>query len=95
MCHYHPSASVLVRRLMAGEPVRGGEDSGGLAGFLDRFVYKNPKKLGTRGSSAMQPLPKKSKGKQDKLRQSEIEEAEQVRDAFYSVEVIAEQTLVI
>ncbi|KAA1470978.1 CBF-domain-containing protein [Dentipellis sp. KUC8613] len=55
--HYHPTISLLARQLLTRAPLTTSPDLAlhTLAHFLDRFVYKNPKKPATRGSSAMQP----------------------------------------
>ncbi|KAG6831476.1 hypothetical protein H0H92_010385 [Tricholoma furcatifolium] len=67
--HYHPSVSLHARQLLTAVPLTASPDlaQNTLAHFLDRFVYKNPKKskvepgagLGAvgkaKGGSAMQP----------------------------------------
>lgn len=58
--HYHPSVSVHALQLVQGSTVSTNADLSlnTLSHFLDRFVYRNPKQTsGTRGASAMQPLP--------------------------------------
>ncbi|MCJ1308112.1 hypothetical protein MMC25_001764 [Agyrium rufum] len=58
--HYHPSVSLLAHNLLEHQSIIAKPDlsSHTLIQFLDRFVYKNPKKIttGLKGSSIMQPL---------------------------------------
>lgn len=55
--HSHPTIALLARQLLSNEPLTSSPDLSlyTLAHFLDRFVYKNPKKAAPRGASAMQP----------------------------------------
>ncbi|KAG7085891.1 hypothetical protein E1B28_003425 [Marasmius oreades] len=62
--HYHPTVCLHARQLLTSQPLTASADLSlnTLSHFLDRFVYKNPKKVsaevnGTKGkgSSAMQP----------------------------------------
>ncbi|KAI0349845.1 CBF-domain-containing protein [Trametes cingulata] len=55
--HYHPAISLHARQLLNSSPITGSPDLSlnTLSHFLDRFVYKNPKKPKPKGSSAMQP----------------------------------------
>lgn len=56
--HYHPSVSLNAKQLLRGEKVTSDADLtlNTLMHFLDRFVFKNPKKrTGIKGSSIMQP----------------------------------------
>ncbi|RPD58303.1 CBF-domain-containing protein [Lentinus tigrinus ALCF2SS1-7] len=55
--HYHPTISLHARQLFTSAPITGSPDLSlnTLSHFLDRFVYKNPKKPKPKGSSAMQP----------------------------------------
>lgn len=55
--HSHPTIALLARQLLTNEPLTSSPDLSlyTLAHFLDRFVYKNPKKAAPRGASAMQP----------------------------------------
>jgi len=59
LSHYHPTVSLHARQLLLSKPLTSTPDLGlnTLSHFLDRFVYKNPKKQGSKqkGSSAMQP----------------------------------------
>ncbi|KIJ67296.1 hypothetical protein HYDPIDRAFT_25763 [Hydnomerulius pinastri MD-312] len=55
--HYHPTISLHARQLLASQPITSSPDLAlnTLSHFLDRFVYKNPKKAKPKGASAMQP----------------------------------------
>ena len=55
--HHHPAISLHARQLLASQPITSSPDLAlnTLSHFLDRFVYKNPKKPKTKGASAMQP----------------------------------------
>ncbi|EIN04447.1 CBF-domain-containing protein [Punctularia strigosozonata HHB-11173 SS5] len=55
--HFHPSVALHARQLLASQPVTAQPDLAlnTLSHFLDRFVYKNPKKPKLKGDSAMQP----------------------------------------
>ncbi|WFC94021.1 RNA-binding ribosome biosynthesis protein mak21 [Malassezia brasiliensis] len=56
--HFHPSVSVNAKQLIAGEKVSSNPDLtlNTLMHFLDRFVFRNPKKVSAvKGSSIMQP----------------------------------------
>ena len=57
MNHAHPTIALLARQLLNHESLTSSPDLTlyTLTHFLDRFVYKNPKKAGARGTSAMQP----------------------------------------
>ncbi|KAI6014539.1 hypothetical protein PISMIDRAFT_88728 [Pisolithus microcarpus 441] len=57
MHHYHPTVSLHARQLFTSQPITSAADLNlnTLSHFLDRFIYKNPKKLRPKGSSAMQP----------------------------------------
>ena len=58
--HFHPSVSLFAFKLLSHQPMPPKPDISmhTLIQFLDRFVYRNPKKatIGARGSSIMQPL---------------------------------------
>ncbi|TIB68406.1 hypothetical protein E3P77_01125 [Wallemia ichthyophaga] len=57
--HYHPSVSIQAKQLLNGEVVKTSSDLNlnTLMHFLDRFVYKNPKKdIKPKGASLMQPI---------------------------------------
>ncbi|KAI0825432.1 CBF/Mak21 family-domain-containing protein [Irpex lacteus] len=55
--HYHPAIALHARQLLSAQPVTATPDLSlnTLSHFLDRFVYKNPKKPKPKGASAMQP----------------------------------------
>jgi ribosome biogenesis protein MAK21 len=55
--HAHPTIALLARQLLSRESLTSSPDLTlyTLTHFLDRFVYKNPKKAAARGTSAMQP----------------------------------------
>lgn len=59
LSHYHPTVSLHARQLLLSQPLTSTPDLAlnTLSHFLDRFVYKNPKKQDSKqkGSSAMQP----------------------------------------
>ncbi|KAI6127001.1 CBF-domain-containing protein [Pisolithus sp. B1] len=57
MHHYHPTISLHACQLFTSQPITSAADLNlnTLSHFLDRFIYKNPKKLRPKGSSAMQP----------------------------------------
>ncbi|EMD35825.1 hypothetical protein CERSUDRAFT_138554 [Gelatoporia subvermispora B] len=62
--HYHPAIALHARQLLSSSPMTATPDLSlnTLSHFLDRFVYKNPKKPKTKGSSAMQPGASKADG---------------------------------
>lgn len=59
--HYHPTVSLYAQTLLAAQPLpipEGGYDplrNHSLMHFLDRFVFKNPRKAGEKEGSAMKP----------------------------------------
>ncbi|KAI0067515.1 CBF-domain-containing protein [Artomyces pyxidatus] len=55
--HAHPTMSLLARQLLSRQPLTTSPDLSlhTLSHFLDRFVYKNPKKIKAKGASMMQP----------------------------------------
>lgn len=56
--HFHPSVSLQANQLLASQPLTGSADISlnSLVSFLDRFVYRNPKKnVQPKGASIMQP----------------------------------------
>lgn len=59
LSHYHPTVSLHTRQLLSSQPLTSTPDLAlnTLSHFLDRFVYKNPKKQNSKqkGASAMQP----------------------------------------
>ncbi|KAL1719897.1 CBF/Mak21 family-domain-containing protein [Schizophyllum commune] len=82
--HYHPAVALHARQLLAGQPLTASADlsQNTLTHFLDRFVYKNPKKLKAddnvavsgkaRGASAMQPAASGVDGTAVKLMRGEV-----------------------
>ena len=66
LSHYHPSVSLLASNILKHQPITAKPDLSAhtLIHFLDRFVYRNPKKPSSRfrGSSIMQPLESNDKG---------------------------------
>ena len=60
LIHYHPSVALFASKLLTHEvmPAKPDLSTHTLIHFLDRFVYRNPKKTasGPRGASIMQPL---------------------------------------
>jgi CBF/Mak21 family len=56
--HFHPSVSLHARQILTSVQDTATPDLGlnTLSHFLDRFMYKNPKKPKPRGVSAMQPM---------------------------------------
>ncbi|WWC65915.1 uncharacterized protein I303_108537 [Kwoniella dejecticola CBS 10117] len=58
LTHFHPSVSLQANQLLLSHPLTGSADISlnSLVSFLDRFVYRNPKKtLQPKGASIMQP----------------------------------------
>jgi ribosome biogenesis protein MAK21 len=56
--HFHPSVSLQASQLLMGQPITGSPDISlnTLISFLDKFVYRNPKKTAQpKGASIMQP----------------------------------------
>ncbi|TDL17071.1 CBF-domain-containing protein [Rickenella mellea] len=55
--HFHPTVRLHATQLLSTQPLTANADLSlnTLSHFLDRFVYKNPKRPKPRGSSAMQP----------------------------------------
>lgn len=56
--HFHPSVSLQASQLLTGQPITGSPDISfnTLISFLDKFVYRNPKKtVQPKGASIMQP----------------------------------------
>lgn len=69
MHHYHPAISLHARQLLTGRPITATADLSlnTISHFLDRFVYKNPKKPKPKGVSAMQPAATPADGTGVKL----------------------------
>lgn len=56
--HFHPSVALQANQLLMGQPLSGSPDISlnTLISFLDKFVYRNPKKsAAAKGASIMQP----------------------------------------
>lgn len=74
--HYHPAIALHARQLLSGQPLTASADLAlnTLAHFLDRFVYKNPKKAGAKpkGDSAMQPAAGAADGTSVRLMKGEV-----------------------
>ena len=62
--HYHPAISLHVRQLLASQPLTASADLSQttLSHFLDRFVYKNPKKIKTKDGEDDAQTPSRGKG---------------------------------
>ncbi|KAF8634313.1 hypothetical protein AX15_000974, partial [Amanita polypyramis BW_CC] len=82
--HYHPAVSLHARQLLISQPVTSNPEltENTLSHFLDRFVYKNPKKVGageggakTKGASAMQPAATGLDGLGVKIMKTEVDGA--------------------
>lgn len=74
MHHYHPAVSLHARQLFAARPITATADLSlnTVSHFLDRFVYKNPKKPKSKGASAMQPAATGVDGTGVKLMKGEV-----------------------
>ncbi|EKM74690.1 hypothetical protein AGABI1DRAFT_65411 [Agaricus bisporus var. burnettii JB137-S8] len=85
--HYHPTISLLARQLLTAQPLTATADlsQNTLSHFLDRFVYKNPKKKASgvegKGASAMQPAGSAIEGV--KLRKGEMPDVQVNQPAFW------------
>lgn len=58
LTHFHPSVALQANQLLMGQPLSGSPDISlnTLISFLDKFVYRNPKKsAAAKGASIMQP----------------------------------------
>lgn len=85
--HYHPAIALHAQQLLTSQPLTAAADlsQNTLSHFLDRFVYKNPKKLKqdvgkAKGASAMQPAASASDGTGVKLLKGEVEDAMLMND---------------
>ncbi|KAF8197362.1 CBF/Mak21 family-domain-containing protein [Pholiota molesta] len=83
--HYHPAVALHARQLLSSQPLTASADlsQNTLSHFLDRFVYKNPKKAKAgeavgKGASAMQPAASAVEGV--KLAKGEVGAAVMVND---------------
>ncbi|KAJ6546959.1 CBF/Mak21 family-domain-containing protein [Mycena capillaripes] len=89
--HYHPAISLHARQLLASQPLTASADLSlnTISHFLDRFVYKNPKKVKPnannvnvvvgkgKGASAMQPAASGLEGGGVKLMKGEMGDLEE------------------
>ncbi|KAJ3282274.1 hypothetical protein HK104_010981 [Borealophlyctis nickersoniae] len=79
--HFHPTVSLYARTLLSGSPIAPPPNATNydplqnhtLSRFLDRFVFKNPKKVTTpyKGSSLMQPRPMSASAASEKRAEEE------------------------
>ncbi|KAI6024245.1 ribosome biogenesis protein [Pisolithus marmoratus] len=76
MHHYHPTVSLHARQLLTSQPITSAADLNlnTLSHFLDRFVYRNPKKPRPKGASAMQPSASAADGVSVKKTKGEVED---------------------
>jgi hypothetical protein len=88
--HYHPAVSLHARQLLSSQPLTANADLSlnTISHFLDRFVYKNPKKVKAnannanvvvgkgKGASAMQPAASGVEGGGVKLMKGEMGDME-------------------
>ncbi|KAG9084675.1 hypothetical protein FRC06_003944 [Ceratobasidium sp. 370] len=88
--HYHPSVSLHARQLLTGAQLTATPDLGlnTLTHFLDRFVYRNPKKLKPRPVSVMHPAAHDPDGTRVRLMKDTVDSATTVNDeAFWKKNV--------
>ncbi|EGN97244.1 hypothetical protein SERLA73DRAFT_92285 [Serpula lacrymans var. lacrymans S7.3] len=80
--HYHPTVSLHAQQLLDARPITSSADLSlnTLSHFLDRFVYKNPKKPKPKGASAMQPAASAADGIGVKLTKGEVDSGILVND---------------
>ncbi|KAK0466300.1 CBF/Mak21 family-domain-containing protein [Desarmillaria tabescens] len=84
--HYHPTISLHARQILSSQPLTASADLSlnTLSHFLDRFVYKNPKKSATtKGASAMQPAASGLDGTGVKLMKGDTSGNVLVNDAAF------------
>ncbi|KAG5721315.1 Ribosome biogenesis protein MAK21, partial [Termitomyces sp. T112] len=88
--HYHPAISLHARQLLTSQPLTASADlsQNTLSHFLDRFVYKNPKKAKqdvnkAKGASAMQPAASGLDGTGVKLLKGEVGDATLMNEAQF------------
>ncbi|KAG6879074.1 hypothetical protein C0992_005354 [Termitomyces sp. T32_za158] len=88
--HYHPAIALHARQLLTSQPLTASADlsQNTLSHFLDRFVYKNPKKAKqdvskAKGASAMQPAASGLDGTGVKLLKGEVEDAALMNEAQF------------
>ncbi|KAG8743453.1 hypothetical protein FRC10_012033 [Ceratobasidium sp. 414] len=88
--HYHPSVSLHAKQLLTGAQMTAAPDLGlnTLTHFLDRFVYRNPKKLKPRPVSVMHPAAHDPDGTRVRLMKDTVDSATTVNDeAFWKKNV--------
>lgn len=84
--HYHPTVAKYAEFLFKGEKIKDEPDMQNhtLIHFLDRFVYRNPKKnVKPRGGSMMQPLLARRDGGVTMTRNSNVDEVPVVSEEFW------------
>ncbi|KAL6303673.1 CBF/Mak21 family-domain-containing protein, partial [Sparassis latifolia] len=83
--HYHPAISLHARQLLASQPLTATPDLAlnTLTHFLDRFVYKNPKKPKTKGASAMQPAARSDRAGGVSLVKGEVAQRQVNEERFW------------
>ncbi|KAH7334921.1 CBF/Mak21 family-domain-containing protein [Rhizoctonia solani] len=83
--HYHPSVSLHARQLLTGAQITATADLGlnTLAHFLDRFVYRNPKKSKARPVSVMHPAAHDPDGTRVRLMKDTIDTTPTVNDESF------------
>ncbi|KAF8608211.1 CBF-domain-containing protein [Ceratobasidium sp. AG-I] len=90
LTHYHPSVSLHAQQLLTGAQLTATPDLGlnTLTHFLDRFVYRNPKKLKPRTVSVMHPAAHDPDGTRVRLMKDTVDSATTVNDeAFWKKNV--------
>ncbi|EIW77769.1 CBF-domain-containing protein [Coniophora puteana RWD-64-598 SS2] len=80
--HYHPTVSLHAQQLLNAQPITSSADLSlnTLSHFLDRFVYKNPKKVKPKGASFMQPAASANDKISVKLVKGEVDSGPMVND---------------
>ncbi|KAG9123257.1 hypothetical protein FRC07_015175 [Ceratobasidium sp. 392] len=83
--HYHPSVSLHAKQLLTGDQLTATPDLGlnTLAHFLDRFVYRNPKKLKPRPVSVMHPAAHDPDGTRVRLMKDTVDSATTMNDETF------------
>ncbi|CAE6415012.1 unnamed protein product [Rhizoctonia solani] len=83
--HYHPSVSLHARQLLTGAQITATADLGlnTLTHFLDRFVYRNPKKAKSRPVSVMHPAAHEPDGTRVRLMKDTIDATPTVNDESF------------
>ncbi|CAE6412353.1 unnamed protein product [Rhizoctonia solani] len=83
--HYHPSVSLHARQLLTGAQITATADLGlnTLTHFLDRFVYRNPKKPKARPVSVMHPAAHDPDGTRVRLMKDTVDTTPTVNDESF------------